>query len=396
MDKRPLRTTRRLSNYQAGRPGWYRIKNQASGPARVDIYDEIGFMAVGADQFNRDLSGIDGDIELHLNSPGGDVFDGIAIYNNLRQRPGTVAVVVDGLAASAASFIAQAASPGHLAMAPHSQMMIHDGFGMGIGNASDMRELADLLDKTSDNIARIYADRTGKPAAYWREKMRAETWLDDHEAVSEGLADHVLGQEQPQNSWDLSVFARPRNADGNHAPMTGTHAHSHTDGDGGDHNHEHSHDGDANHGHSHDPDNDGDDDGATSPATGQPPMVTGTNSLGQVDADGNGWRFWNEKYSADDRKAMAAKGHAMPDGSYPIGDSEDLHKAIHAVGRGGSDHDAIRRHIIKRAAALGESGAIPENWNSDGSITTADNLSEAEILAIFARELDQLENAGKE
>jgi hypothetical protein len=74
------------------------------------------------------------------------------------------------------------------------------------------------------------------------------------------------------------------------------------------------------------------------------------------------------KYTEDDRKAMAAKGHAMPDGSYPIADADDLDNAIHAVGRGGADHDAIRRHVIKRAAALGLSSKIPDNWTADGSL----------------------------
>jgi ATP-dependent Clp endopeptidase proteolytic subunit ClpP len=316
----PFRTTRPVNLLEQGRLGWYRIANQAVGPAQVTIYDEIGFLGVSADSFMRDLSGVDGDIEMHINSPGGDVFDGIAIYNQLRQRPGVVSVVVDGLAASAASFIAQAASPGRLAMAPHSQMMIHDGFGMSIGNAADMRQMADLLDKASDNIAAIYADRTGRPAAHWRELMRNETWLSDSEAVAHGLADHVLGQERPQNTWDLSVYDnRPRN-------------------------------------------------------------------------DG--------KYSQDDRDQMAGNGHAMPDGSYPIEDAEDLSNAIHAVGRGGADHDSIRAHIIKRANASGPQhnpGAIPDNWNSDGSLKSgsADNLSAAEILALFNGESVQLA-AGKE
>jgi len=378
--KRPLRTTRKVTNFQ-GQPGWYRIIRNTSGIAQVNIYDEIGLLGVSADGFMRDLAAIPGDIELHLNSPGGDVFDGIAIYNNLRQRPGRVAVVVDGLAASAASFIAQAASPGALAMAPHSQMMIHDGFGMAIGNAADMREMAALLDKASDNIAGIYADRTGKPAAYWRDRMRAETWLDDHEAVAEGLADHVLGHERPEASWDLSVYLRPRDAAPVHEPVTGTHAHQ---GPNGEPHREHSHDGDADHSGVWDPDNDGDDDSAPEGDTdrdyaGAPPMVTG--QLRNAD-----------KYSADDRQRMAGEGHAMPDGSYPVADAEDLDNAIHAVGRGGSDHDAIRRHIIKRAAALGLSSQIPDNWNGDGSMK---DLSDTEILAMFRRELDQL-NAGRE
>ena len=206
MDHRPFRTTRRLTNLSQGRPSWYRIQAKANGAARIDIYDEIGFMAVSAQDFSRDLSEITGDIELHLNSPGGDVFDAIAIFSQLKQRPGNVAVVVDGLAASAASFIAQAASPGLLAMAPHSQMMIHDGFGLAIGNAADMRDMADLLDRASDNIAGIYASRSGVPASVWRDAMRTETWYSDQEAVDARLADTILGQEPVTNSWDLSVF----------------------------------------------------------------------------------------------------------------------------------------------------------------------------------------------
>jgi ATP-dependent protease ClpP protease subunit len=207
---RPLRSTRRLSNLMGSRPGWYRITNGKTPalPTQVDIYDEIGFFGVSAAEFLSDLRQITSDVELHINSPGGDVFDGIAIFNVLKQRPGNVRVIVDGLAASAASFIAQAATPGCLEMAPHSQMMIHDGFAMGIGTADDMRELADQLDQASDNIASIYAGRSGKPVAYWRSKMQAETWYTDAGAVADGLADKIHGQDAPSNGWDLSVFAK--------------------------------------------------------------------------------------------------------------------------------------------------------------------------------------------
>ena len=212
---RPLRSTRRLQNLVGTLPRWWKIENKAAvgGPAIVSIYDEIGGpYGMTAADFLSEMREINGDIEMHINSPGGDVFDGIAIYNQLRaaQKKGTVRIVVDGLAASAASFIAQAASPGHLEMAPHSQMMIHDGFALGMGNAADMLELAAQLDKASDNIAAIYADRTGKPAAHWRELMRAETWLSDWEAVECGLADRVQGSDDAPSSagWDLSVYGR--------------------------------------------------------------------------------------------------------------------------------------------------------------------------------------------
>ena len=257
---RPLRSTRRLSNQMGTRPGWYHISNSVAGvPTQVSIYDEIGFFGVAAGEFMADLKGVNGDIELHINSPGGDVHDGIAIYNQLKQRKGAISVVVDGLAASAASFIAQAASPGQLQMAPHSQMMIHNGFSMAIGDAADLRKTADLLDQITGEIAGIYADRTGKPAGYWLGKMAAETWYTDKAAVEDGLADSILGQQAPSASWDLSVFGNAPagvvNADGNHGPMTGEHNHAHsaygTQGSDQLHSHQHSHDGDAAHGHSH-------------------------------------------------------------------------------------------------------------------------------------------------
>lgn len=214
---RPLRSTRRLANLQTALPGWYTIRNTGDGPAVVSIYDEIGLLGVSAASFMDELRQVKGDIELHLNTPGGDVFDGIAIHNQLRraQAKGKVHVIVDGLAASAGSFIAMAASPGELEMAPHSRLMIHDGFALAIGNAADMREMAALLDDASDNIASMYAERTGKPVAYWREKMRAETWYSGEQALAEGLADRVTGKDDDgaqakPGDWDLSVYAAAR------------------------------------------------------------------------------------------------------------------------------------------------------------------------------------------
>lgn len=206
---RPMRTTRRLQNLQSALPRWWSISNKKTdgGPTLVSIYDEIGNFGVSAGEFLNELSGISGDLDVHISSPGGDVFDAIAIYNSLKARPGTVAVTIDGIAASAASFIAQAASPGHLEMAPFSTMMIHDGFAAGIGNAADMRSLADQLDAASDNIAAIYAARTGKPAEYWRAKMQATTWYKDSEAVADGLADRVRADGNAvRNAWDLSIY----------------------------------------------------------------------------------------------------------------------------------------------------------------------------------------------
>ena len=209
------RMARRFANLKQARDGWYRIvrNHDGSAPTRVDVYDEIGghwlFGGVSAADFAAELAQIEGDIEVHINSPGGDVFDGIAIYNAIAQRPGNVTTVVDGLAASAASFIAQAGKT--RIIAPGAMMMIHDAFGVCMGNAADMREMAGLLDQVSGNIADIYAAHTGKPVDGWRGAMQAETWYTAQEAVDAGLADKLAERPAEPDAtarFDLSIFAK--------------------------------------------------------------------------------------------------------------------------------------------------------------------------------------------
>jgi ATP-dependent protease ClpP protease subunit len=193
---------------------WYRITNaagEAGSAATVVIYDEIGFWGVSAAQFMDELRAITAPaIDLRLNSPGGDVFDGIAIHNVLRSHSARVTTYVDSLAASIASVIALAGDT--IVMQPHSQLMIHESSGLTIGAAADMREMADLLDRQSDNIAGIYAERAGGDVVAWREAMRAETWYTAQEAVDAGLADRVAERPRqtddgvPENRWDLSIF----------------------------------------------------------------------------------------------------------------------------------------------------------------------------------------------
>jgi ATP-dependent protease ClpP protease subunit len=174
---------------------WFRVENSISaGTTGVYIYDEIGYWGVSASDFMDALRQINtGTIELHLNSPGGDVFDGIAIYNCLRSHAARVDVVVDSLAASAASVIAQAGDT--VTMMPGSQMMIHEASGLCMGNAADMAEMAAMLDQQSDNIAGIYAQAAGGERGEWRERMKAETWYPADEAVAIGLADRVATSE---------------------------------------------------------------------------------------------------------------------------------------------------------------------------------------------------------
>jgi ATP-dependent protease ClpP protease subunit len=178
----------------AGRT-WYRFENKDGGSggnvaAVLHLYDEIGAWGVTADAFMSDLAEIGSrDITLRINSPGGEVFDGVAIFNALQRHSGQITGHVDGLAASAASLIAMACDV--LVMEPGTQMMIHDAQGMCWGDEAGAIELAKMLGRTSNTIAMIYAERAGGTAEEWRERMRATTWYEGAEAVEAKLADRV-------------------------------------------------------------------------------------------------------------------------------------------------------------------------------------------------------------
>ena len=201
---------------------WYRITNAAdSDEAEVMLYDEIGgWFGSTADELIAELKGITAPrMRVRINSPGGSVFEGIAIANALRAHPANVTVQVDAIAASIASVIAMAGD--RIEMAPNSMMMIHDASGLCLGDASDMEEMAELLDLISDNIADAYATRAGGTREQWRERMRAETWYLPEDAVENGLADEALaapkvgtpsepeqGEEEPDmaRAFDLAAY----------------------------------------------------------------------------------------------------------------------------------------------------------------------------------------------
>lgn len=183
--------------------GWYEIRNQTGEDrARVDLYDAIGY-DVTPSEFVRDLAAITAPvIELHVNSPGGIIFDGLTIYNALRDHPARVESIVDGLAASAASWIVQAGET--VTMNRFSQMFIHDGLGITIGTEADHLEHAELLGRLSNTIADIYAARAGGDTAMWRDAMRTETWYSAQEAVDAGLADYLIAEDDQRDAGEES------------------------------------------------------------------------------------------------------------------------------------------------------------------------------------------------
>lgn len=185
--------------------GWYEIRNEAER-ARVDLFDVIGW-DVTPGEFVRDLLAIDAPIiDLHVNSPGGIVSDGLVIYNALRDHPARIEAIVDGLAASAASWIVQAAET--VTMNRYSEMMIHDGLALTLGNEADHLETAAILGKMSDNIASIYAARAGGTVKSWRAAMLAETWYSAQEAVDAGLADDLVTDDAQRDGAAPSDRAR--------------------------------------------------------------------------------------------------------------------------------------------------------------------------------------------
>jgi ATP-dependent protease ClpP protease subunit len=189
---------------------WFRIVEGKKGEAtKVYIYDEIGYWGTNAKEFAILLNEIETkEIHLHINSPGGSVFDGLAIGAAVKDHPATVTGKVDGMAASAASFILQYCDKREISR--NAQVMIHDAKAYAGGNAEQMRKAADLLDRVSDNIADIYAVRSGQGTkASWRETMQSgDTWYDGNEAVEAGLVDVVTDNpeedepdEASKNSW---------------------------------------------------------------------------------------------------------------------------------------------------------------------------------------------------
>lgn len=207
---------RAMEGVRPERVQWFEVRNavDTTGDGEPDttevaIYDEIGgWCGVSPAAFRAAMNDIKTpNIELRIHSPGGNAFDGIAIANTIRQHPAHTTAYVDGLAASAASYIALAAD--EVVMNTAAQLMIHDAWGVVVGPASDLEDVAGQLNKISNNIAKLYAKKAGGTVEEWRDAMRAESWYTDEEAVEAGLADRVDDGKKAapaKNSWNLSVF----------------------------------------------------------------------------------------------------------------------------------------------------------------------------------------------
>lgn len=202
---------------------WFQIQAKAKDAAEVLIYDRIGKgwdgNGIGAKDFNESLKAL-GDVNnitLRINSPGGNVFDGVAVHNMLVNHKASITVHVDGIAASIASVIAMAGDK--IIMPSNAMMMIHNPSGGVLGTAGDMRKMANTLDRVGESLVTSYTDRTRLSRDKIKAMMEAETWMSAQEARDLGFADEVAEPVQMAASYDLSAYKNaPRSFSNQHSP----------------------------------------------------------------------------------------------------------------------------------------------------------------------------------
>jgi ATP-dependent Clp protease protease subunit len=185
-----------------------KITNAQAARPTVWLYGDIGefFGGISADDFRKALNEIPTakEIELHIHSEGGIFFDGVAMHSALRQRKGPVHVIVDGIAASAASIVAMGGTT--VAMATHAWLMIHEARSGGEGTAEELRAEADRLDQINSEIVRIYGNRWKEDEKALVKALHAETWYPAEEAVAIGLADSIIDKPAIAARFDPAKY----------------------------------------------------------------------------------------------------------------------------------------------------------------------------------------------
>lgn len=190
-----------------GNKSWYSIPTiEAKGKSTdIHIYDEIGVHGITAKSFLGDLQGLKGkDITVHINSTGGDVFQGQAIYTALKNYSGKVTVKIEGLAASMATIIALAADK--VEMTSNSLFMIHSPMSTVFGNKAQMRKQVNALEKIETTMLNVYKAKTNISEDEIEQMMVRETWLSAQEALELGFVDEILDSVKVIARYDLSGF----------------------------------------------------------------------------------------------------------------------------------------------------------------------------------------------
>jgi ATP-dependent Clp protease, protease subunit len=170
---------------------------------KIYLYDQIGGTGTQALDVIKEIAG-EGDIDVHINSGGGSVSQGIAIYNSLKQHPGTVNVYIDGLAASIASIIALAGDT--ITMAEGSLLMVHLPWTQISGNATDLRKEAEVLDQHKETLIDIYANNSPLSRDEIEAMLSKETWLTAEEALELGLITAIAGELKQAASVNIDSF----------------------------------------------------------------------------------------------------------------------------------------------------------------------------------------------
>ncbi len=185
---------------------WYNISGKASdGIVDIYIFDEIGAYGLNAQSFIDEIKPYkNSPLNIHINCVGGDVFDGMAIYNIIKKRTAKTTAYIEGIAASMGSVIALAAD--NVVMAENSLFMIHNAWGGAMGEAKEMKKTAKLLDKISGEIADIYVKKTNLPYNKVEEMMDEETWLNAEEAYELGFVDSISDAIKVAAKYDVSKF----------------------------------------------------------------------------------------------------------------------------------------------------------------------------------------------
>ena len=184
---------------------WFDIQNKAKDTADIYIYSEVGGYDVNAKSFIDELKEIkDKNINVHINSLGGSVFDGLAIYNALKNHAHNVTTKVEGICASISSVIAMAGDT--IEMAENSLLMIHNPFAQTGGDANELRKTANILDKIRNEIADIYASRSKHDAEHYINLMDVESWFNSKESLELGLINGITQSIDIKNEYDISKF----------------------------------------------------------------------------------------------------------------------------------------------------------------------------------------------
>lgn len=179
--------------------------HNAGDRATIYLYDYIGYDGIVAKDFVPLLNSIAApQIDLRVNSPGGDVFEGRAIATAVAQHSSRITTYIDSVAASAASWIALKSA--EVVIAQGAFLMIHNTHGFAAGDKHTMRALSDLMDKLDRSFADDYAAKTGRAADEFAALMDAEEWFDAAQAVAAGMADRIGETTQTKNQWDLSAY----------------------------------------------------------------------------------------------------------------------------------------------------------------------------------------------